>query len=42
MKKIVVSAICGLCLFGAFACAAQPANATDNTVAISRYACFVR
>ncbi len=35
MKKLVISALCGLCLFGAFACvASQPEE--GNTVAISR------
>lgn len=35
MKKLVISALCGLCLFGAFVTlGGQPAN--DEQVAISR------
>ncbi len=35
MKKLVISALCGLCLFGAFACvSSQPAEGGE--VAISR------
>ena len=35
MKKLVISALCGLCLLGAFACAtSQPSE--GNEVAISR------
>lgn len=29
MKKLAISALCGLCLFGAFVCASQPA-ASDS------------
>lgn len=38
MKKLFVSALCGLCLMGAFVCAAQPAqgDSTTNGVALSR------
>ncbi len=35
MKKLVISALCGLCLFGAFACVASQPN-EGNTVALSR------
>ncbi len=43
MKKLIVSALCGLCLMGAFAFASQEAaDSTDNEVAVSRYACRTR
>lgn len=29
MKKLCISALCGLCLFGAFVSMAQPANSDD-------------
>lgn len=38
MKKIVISALCGLCLFGAFVSVAQPATSDTATkeLALSR------
>lgn len=38
MKKFVVSALCALCLMGAFAYTAQDATKPTDEVAISRYA----
>lgn len=36
MKKLAISALCGLCLFGAFVCASQPAEADSaEKVALS-------
>lgn len=43
MKKLIVSALCGLCLMGAFVFASQDAgNNANNEVAMSRYACRTR
>lgn len=43
MKKLMVSALCGLCLMGAFVFASQSTNeSTSNEVAVSRYACRTR
>lgn len=35
MKKIVISALCGLCLFGAFVCTSQPTTDTAEKTALS-------
>ncbi len=35
MKKLVISALCGLCLFGAMVAAATDANSSDNTVEVA-------
>ncbi len=40
MKKLVISALCGLCLLGAFAFVSQDEAA--NEVAISKYSTKVR
>jgi len=37
MKKLIISALCGLCLFGAFVCASAQ-DTESNAVAISRTA----
>lgn len=43
MKKLFVSALCGLCLMGAFVFASQSTdNGTNGEVAVSRYACRTR
>lgn len=45
MKKLVISALCGLCLVGAFVCASQPAdsaNQTVNEVALSKRGAVIR
>lgn len=34
MKKLVISALCGLCLMGAFVCA--PKSDTSTEIALSR------
>lgn len=35
MKKLVISALCGLCLFGAFVCTSQPTTDTAEKTALS-------
>ncbi len=38
MKKLVISALCGLCLMGAFVATQASADAQPEEVAISRHA----
>lgn len=44
MKKLAISALCGLCLFGAFVCASQPVAGDETTteLALSRRRAGVR
>lgn len=44
MKKLCISALCGLCLFGAFVSMAQPVNSDDAAaeLALSRRRVGVR
>lgn len=43
MKKLAISALCGLCLFGAFVCASQPAgDEAAAELALSRRRAGVR
>lgn len=42
MKKLVISALCGLCLFGAFVCTSQPTADAAEKTALSRVRVGVR
>lgn len=43
MKKLIISALCGLSLMGAFVFASQSIDdGTNGEVAVSRYACRTR
>lgn len=41
MKKLVISALCGLCLFGAMVAAAADANSSENAVEVAGWRCAV-